>query len=318
MGHDAPVPNHSTAHTTQIEAQSAAQTDPSRPLQPTSRRPRRRGPRWFVWLIGCMLGVLLLALLACALVGGLVVGIALKLANEVTATTTTTQSFAVNAFPSLTIHNASGRLDVQPGPAGVINAQITKTARDTSQSAARAALDGITVNTTQMGDQIAISTDFRAGSVFASSSSVNLLLTVPPNTTIAADITAGDIQISGIGGLVEVTGGAGDITLQDVALADGSHIHMTTGSVTMRGAVMANASVDLSVSTGDVDLQLPADTATQLDAHTSLGAIHISGWPMQTTRVNSLGEDAEGPLGAQPTCAIHIRVDSGDITVSQM
>ncbi|HZI74730.1 MAG TPA: DUF4097 family beta strand repeat-containing protein, partial [Gemmatimonadales bacterium] len=95
-------------------------------------------------------------------------------------------------------------------------------------------------------------------------------------------------------------------------------IHMTTGSVTMQGAVMANASVDISVSTGDVNLQLPADTAAQLDAHTNLGAIHISGWPMQTTRINSLGEDAEGPLGAQPAGAIHVRVDSGDITVGQI
>jgi hypothetical protein len=265
-----------------------------------------------------VLGVLLLALLACALVGGLVVGIALKLANEVTATTTTTQSFVVNAMPSLNIQNASGRLQVQPGPAGVVSVQVTKSARDTSQSAARADLDGITVNTAQMGDQIAISTEFPAGSLFASSSSVNLVLTVPPNTAIAADITAGDIQLNGIGGLMEVTGGAGDITLQDVALADGSRLHMTTGSVTMQGEVMANASVDISVSTGDVNLQLPADTAARLDAHTNLGAIHVSGWPMQTTRINSLGEDAEGPLGAETVGAIHIRVDSGDITVSQM
>jgi len=315
MGQDAPVPNHSTA---QIEARTAAPADPSRPLQPTQRRPRRRGRRWFVWLIGCVLGVLLLALLACALVGGLVVGIALKLANEVTVTTTTTQSFAVNGFPSLNIQNASGSLQVQPGPAGVVGVQITRSARDTSQSAARADLDGITVNTTQMGDMIAISTDFPDGSLFASSSSVNLLLTVPPNTTIAADVTAGDIQINGISGLFEVTGGAGDITLHDVALADGSRIHMTMGSVTMQGAVMANAAVDISVSTGDVSLQLPADTAAQLDAHTNLGAIHVSGWPMPITRINSLGTDAEGPLGAQATGAIHIRVDSGDITVSQM
>lgn len=320
MGHDvgqgAPVPNHSRVQT---EAQSAALTDPSLPLQPAPRRrPRRHGPRWLVWLFGCLLGVLLLALLACALVGGLVVGIALKLANEVTATTTTTQSFVVNTLPSLSIHNASGRLQVQPGPAGVVGLQITRTARDTSQSAARADLDAIRVDTTQMGDQIAISTDFPDGSVFAGSSSVNLLLTVPPNTTIAADITAGDIQISGIGGLLEVTGGSGAISLEDVALADGSQIHMATGSVTMQGAVMPNADVDISVSTGDVTLQLPADTATQLDARTNLGAIHISGWPMQTKRVNSLGTDAEGPLGAQATGAIHIRVDSGDITISQI
>ncbi len=317
MGQDAPVPNHSRVRV-QVEARSAAPADPSRPLQPTRRRPRRRGPRWLILLLGCLLGILLLALLACALVGGLVVGIALKLANEVTATTTTTQSFVVNDLPSLDIHNASGRLQVQPGPAGVVSMQITKTARDTSQSAARADLDGIVVTSTQLGDKIAIATEFPDGSVFASSSNVNLLLTVPPNTTIAADVTTGDIQISGVGGLLEVTGGVGSITLQDVALADGSRIHMTTGSVTMQGAVRANAAIDISVSTGSVNIQLPADTATQLDAHTNLGAIHVSGWPMQTTRINSLGADAEGPLGAQAAGAIHIRVDAGDITVSQM
>ena len=97
---------------------------------------------------------------------------------------------------------------------------------------------------------------------------------------------------------------------------------MTMGSVTMQGAVMANAAVDISVSTGDVSLQLPADTAAQLDARTNLGAIHVSGWPMPIMRINNLGTGAEGPLGAPTTPttpgAIHIRVDSGDITVSQM
>ena len=83
MGHDAPVPNHSTA---QVKAQSATPADPSRPLQQTRRRPHRHGPRWFVWLIGCMLGVLLLALLACALVGGLVVGIAPSFAERYLST----------------------------------------------------------------------------------------------------------------------------------------------------------------------------------------------------------------------------------------
>jgi hypothetical protein len=264
-----------------------------------------------------MLGVLLLALLACALVGGLVVGIAIKLANEVTATATTTQTFVVNALPALDIHDASGNVAVQAGPPGSISVQITKSARDTSQSAATADLDSITVDTTQMGDRIAITAGFEDGSPFASSSSVNLLVTVPPNTNIAADVTTGDIQVSGTGGLLELTGGSGHIVLQDVALADGSAVDMATGSVTMEGAVLPNASVNVSVSMGDVSLRLPADTAAQLDARTNFGAIHISDWPLQSTRTNTAGAVAYGTLGAQAEGAVHIRVNTGDITIGQ-
>jgi hypothetical protein len=93
---------------------------------------------------------------------------------------------------------------------------------------------------------------------------------------------------------------------------------MTTGSVIMRGAIPTNATVDIAVSTGDVTLQLPADTQTRLDARTNLGAIQINGWSLAPTRMNSVGAVANGALGAQPSGTLHIRVDTGDITVSQL
>jgi DUF4097 and DUF4098 domain-containing protein YvlB len=317
MDHDAPVSDHSQARLGGAE-RSAGPAVASLPPQHRRRPPRRRGARWFVWLIGCMLAVLVIALLACALVGGLLMGIAIKLANQVSATATSTQSFTVSDTPSLDIHNPSGRVQIQQGASDSVSVEITRTARDASQSAARADLEKIVVETTQLGNQITVTSDFPDAGFFAGSSSVNLLITVPPNANITADVTAGDVQVSGVSGLMEITGGAGDVTLQDVAPADGSRIQMASGSVTLAGAIVANTAIDISVSTGDVNLQLPTETAARLDARTNNGDIHISGWPIQPSRMNNVGAVANGTLGAQAAGTIRIRVDTGDITVSQV
>lgn len=290
-------------------------TPPS--LARSGRPRRRRGPRWLVWLVGCLIAILLLALLACALVGGLLVGIVLKVANEVTATATSSQTFTVTDTPSLDIRDPSGHVQVQPGSSGVVSVQITRSARDSSANAARADLDKIAVNTTQTGDQITLSVDFGNDGYFASSSAVNLLITVPASANIAADVTAGGVEISGIGGLMEITGGATNAAFRDVMLADGSRIHVTTGTVTVQGGIAPDASVDISVNTGSVTLQLPSDTATRLDARTNVGDIHITGWPLQPTQSNRVGAMANGPLGSPAKGIVHIRVDNGDITVSQ-
>ena len=320
MEQNAPVPNQREVP---VEEQHrfarpngpATLTPP--PVPQTRPRRHRRSSRWFVWMLGVVLGVILLALLACALVSGLVIGIAVKLANEVSATATSTQTYTVSGVPALDIHNAAGRVEVQQGVPGVVNVQITKVARDTSQSAAQADLDKISVTITQTGDHLTLTTNFEDEGVFTSSSTANLLITVPPQANITADVTAGNVELQDVSGLMEITTGAGSATLQNVVLRDGSRIHVATGSATLSGAVPGAANVDIAVSTGDVTLRLPGDTQARLDARTNVGSITISGWPLQVTRMNRVGAMASGPLGDSPTATIHIRVDTGDISLSQ-
>lgn len=324
MDSNTPLPN---SREVQVEAfdrsaQAVAPVSPSATATPPPlhHRPqrRRRSPRWFVWLMGFLLAVVLLGLLACALVGGLIMGIALKLANEVSASVTSTQMFTVAGVPSLDIHNASGSLSVLTGAPGSVSVEMTRTARDSSQSAARTDLDKIAVTASQDGNRITVTSDFQDESFFATSSAVNLRIVVPPTANIAADVTAGDFRVDGVSGLIELTGGAGNATLRNVSPADGSRIHVATGSVTVQGSVPPGASIDIAVNTGDVTLKLPADTRTRLDARTTIGDIHINGWQVQPTRTNRVGAMTNDILGAQPEGTIHIRVDSGDISVSQL
>src|SRR5262249_38941817 len=163
---------------------------------------------------------------------------------------------------------------------------------------------------------ISIATSFHDEGFLVSSSSVNLLITVPPDTNLAIQVTTGDIQIDGVTGLMVVTGHDTTATLRNVVLADGSTLQVANGSVDMQGMLAPNATVDITVSTGDVRLQLPGDTATQLDARTNIGAIHVEGWDTQPVHQNNIGATIKGPLGERPSGALYIRVDTGDITLS--
>jgi hypothetical protein len=319
MEQNAPVPNQREVP---VEEQHrfarpygpATLTPP--PIPPTRPR-RRRGSRWLMWLLGLVIGVVVLALLACALVGGLVIGIIFKVANEVSATVTSTQTYTVSGVPGLDIHNTAGRVQIQQGAPGVVSVQITKVARDTSQQAAQADLENIGVNITQIGDQLTLTTNFADEGAFIGSSAVNLLISVPPEANITADVTAGDVQISDINGLMEITAGAGSATLQNVTLGDGSRIQVATGSATVSGAIAHGANVSVAVSTGSVIVQLPSETQARLDARTNIGSITINGWPLEASRLSRVGATANGALGDSPTATIRIRVDSGNITIAQ-
>ena len=320
MEQNAPVPNQREVP---VEEQNrfarhygpATLTPP--PIPPIRPRRRRRGSRWLMWLLGLVIGVVALALLACALVGGLVIGIIFKVANEVSATATSTQTYTVSGVPGLDIHDAAGQVRIQRGAPGVVSVQITKVARDTSQQAAQADLDKISVNITQVGDQLTLTTTFADEDAFISSSAVNLLISVPPAANITANVAAGDVQIGGISGLVEVTTGAGSVTLQNVTLGAGSRLQIATGSATVSGALAAGANVNIAVSTGSVTLRLPGETQARLDARTNVGSITITGWPLESSRLDRVGATVNGALGDAPTATIQIRVDTGNITVSQ-
>jgi hypothetical protein len=309
MNHQTPVPDYS-------EVQVATRQRPDTGA-PRRARKQRRTPRWFVWLIGSVLGVVLLGLLACALVGGLLLGIAIKLANEATATDTSTRTFSVLGAPTLAIRNAAGKLTVRAGTTGTVTIDITRTSRDTSASAARDNLQNITVTTAQTGDQITLSTDFSNDGYFASANSVDLAVTVPPNTNITANVTAGNVDIDGVSGQMELTQGVGDASLSNILLADGSNVQVANGSVAVDGVIPAHATVAITVNTGDVTLRLPATTETRLDARTNVGDIHFTGWNLQPTRANSAGAVVNEALGTQPSGTVRIRVDSGDIHISQ-
>lgn len=283
------------------------------PYQPPS--PPRRS-RWYVWLIGGCLALVVVAILGCAVLGGVFAGFLIHVANEVPVSETTTQSFSVTGTPSLNIQDTAGNVEVIQGSTGTVGVEVTKSARATTSDEARTDLNGIHVDVTQTGDTIKVVTTFDQDNGIGRQPRVDLTLTVPPTTNITAQVTTGEVTITGISGLFNLSVVAGNLQTEAVTFTDGSQTHVTTGNLQLAGAVPTGASINVGVDTGQAALELPASTAAHLDARTNVGSVTISGWPLSASKDN-VGASAVGDLGTNPQGTITVRVQTGNIDISQ-
>src|SRR5262245_40870228 len=186
------------------------------PYQPPS--PQRQS-RWYIWLIGGCLALVAVMILGCAVLGGVFAGFLIHVANEVPVSETTTQSFSVTGAPSLDIQDTAGNVDIIQGSAGTVGVEVTKSARATTSDEARSDLNGIHVDVTQTGDTIKVVTTFDQDSGIGRQPRVDLRLTVPSTTNISAQVTTGEVTITGISGLFNLGVVAGNLQTEDVTLA---------------------------------------------------------------------------------------------------
>jgi DUF4097 and DUF4098 domain-containing protein YvlB len=106
----------------------------------------------------------------------------------------------------------------------------------------------------------------------------------------------GDIRISEVTGDLRAKSATGDISV-DVA---GAAVNARTASGDIRVGALGTGAVDLYTATGEVAVGVPEGTATELDAHTSIGRVF---------------NDLETPEHADRTITVRARTHGGNITV---
>jgi hypothetical protein len=286
---------------------------------PTSPPPQSGGAPWYVWLIGGCIGAVVLIGALCVVLFvavGRLANIAISAAaNETQATSTSSQSFTVSGVPNITVHNITGNVTVRTGTADTVTLDVTKTASGSSSNAAQRDLDNISVVATQTGDTISVQTTFASQSSPLRPLAVDLVITVPASSTLDLEAGAGDVEIDDVHGQIIAKLTTGNLNAQGLTLADGSHFDVTTGDVTVSGALASSASVDIRVSVGDVALTLPKTTAAHLDASATTGSVSISGWPI-TVKQSGLGASASGDMAAGAAGTLGVRVTTGSIVIS--
>ncbi|MGQ9548948.1 MAG: DUF4097 family beta strand repeat-containing protein [Roseiflexus sp.] len=122
------------------------------------------------------------------------------------------------------------------------------------------------------------------------------------------ETTSGDVNLGGIRGPLEVTSTSGDISVRDVVEGP-VRVNTTSGRISSAGAL----SSDLSVSSmsGDVRLDLPADTGFRLSIQTISGDIdapELRGGRGGREWITTLGDG---------TYALSITTTSGDVRIRQ-
>lgn len=274
---------------------------------------RHRPPSYVRWIGGCLI-VFVALLLLCG--GGSAVLAAIAF-NSTPATASVDKTISVSGVPNLIIHSNAGSVHVNPGSGSQITLHATKRVRAFTHAQAQSELDAISVTTTQSGDTVTIEVDNNGtfGPHFFDDRRVDLTLTAPTNTNLTVVENAGSLDATGLTGKLSTQVNAGSVTLDNIAMADGSSLRVNAGSLSVNGTLQAGASVSVNVSAGSADLTLPRDTSAHVDASATAGNVSVNGWNVAESH-NGANDTVSGDLNPNPTGTITIRVSAGSASLN--
>jgi hypothetical protein len=165
--------------------------------------------------------------------------------------------------------------------------------------------------------------------------SVDLTILLPPTSMksdgltlplVDVEATVGNIAIDGLIGVLNISGGAGNVSVSHAALADNSQIDTSQGNVTFNGILISPNSPNTTAhyfirsEQGTLDVTLPSTTNAMLDAYTNVGTIKCA-FPVTVTPEDNGTASAQGPLTTStpstnaPVLVVH--VSTGNINIHQ-
>jgi len=130
--------------------------------------------------------------------------------------------FTVDGAPTVRTRNVSGETRVVVGSDGTVHIQARKRVRGSSADKAKRLLQNVEVRMEQHGNAIGVRPHlyeqdrgwldlFRGGRV-----SVDLVITVPRESSVEAHTVSGDLTVTGTRGQTEIQTTSGDVTIDDV------------------------------------------------------------------------------------------------------
>ncbi len=140
---------------------------------------------------------------------------------------------------------------------------------------------------------------------------VNLDVEVPANLALLEiRALAGDVDVSGLFGHVEMNLQAGDLKLSD---ATSFEINTKAGDVKVNTKLLDGES-KLTALAGDVDIRLQSGSSVSLTASTTAGDVSAKGFVLTQTEKRMVGGSLEGRLGAGRAKLI-CRLTAGDMDI---
>jgi hypothetical protein len=234
------------------------------------------------------------------------------------ATISETHEFTVGERAALDIRNRAGNVTVAAGPAGQVRVVVTKRARGLFGGADESDLERLHVAVIQSGDTIHIDAERGEHWTLLKQVSVDLEITAPATNSVDLRLNAGNVRLAGITGSVRAELNAGNFDLTDVTCTGASRLTLNAGTLTLRGALAAGASLDARVNAGNARFTLPAGAAVAIEARTTAGAIHTSAEQLHVSR-QFASATASGQLGpatsSSPGASLRAQVDAGNITL---
>jgi DUF4097 and DUF4098 domain-containing protein YvlB len=172
------------------------------------------------------------------------------------------ETFEVGDAPTLEITNFAGSVSIQPGEGNVIHVVATKKASSQSR------LDRIEVNMSEANGRVMIKT---RNSLSTGNASVELEITAPAGSRVSVDTGAGEVDVRGITGSLDIHSGAGTVGVRG---AQGTtRVDLGAGQITYEGS--PSGECRFQTGAGEIILRLPESPNVRIDVGTGLGAVDV-------------------------------------------
>jgi DUF4097 and DUF4098 domain-containing protein YvlB len=275
--------------------------------------PERRAVHPLVVAMGVVLLVGAVVMALCFAVAGVLGGMAWL---SQPAEATVTHSFAVSSMPSIVLDSNASNVHVVTGDASTVAVSFHKEVRGITHQAAQQALDAITLDASQSGNTVTLTTHVAPfdEALWFGYKRFDLTVTVPPAANLNVTLNAGNLDVTGVSGTLFARMNAGNLDLTGMTVSGDSSIHANAGNVHFRGALAPAAALDIVNTAGNVTVTLPRASATHLEASTTAGNVVVNGW--QARSVNSgVNQALSADLNPQPNSTLSIHVTAGNIVV---
>jgi hypothetical protein len=209
-------------------------------------------------------------------------------------------TYDLKGASQISLNDSSGFINVQIGNRGT--QEITVQTDDNSLPNVSYTGSSMTVNSSDNGEVTVI---------------------VPPDASLSLNISANSIEVDGFTGQIAAQSTTGSITLKEDVLSGQSNITSQGGDITFgqdalsgqvtvqtggNGAIGFDGTLDargkyqFTTDSGDITLNLPADTSMQVSPTPGTGTYH---------------NDFANPTGGAPRAAVTVKTNSGNIGIHQ-
>lgn len=230
------------------------------------------------------------------------------------ASDTWTRTYDVAPGGRLEVINTNGEILAEASPGGAVEIRVERTARATSEDAARDLLDKTQMREEASRDRVRVETispRLRMGGV-----SAKFVVRVPPGVHVDLRTVNGGVRLDNVGGEVRATTTNGGVKgrVAGVSLLDA---RTTNGGVDLQvtGPVTADGKVTLSSVNGGVRLAVPGDTRADVHARCVNGRVSVSDLPL-----HSGGESSRRRLDGAINgggARIDLQTTNGGVTVGR-
>lgn len=196
------------------------------------------------------------------------------------------QSIPATGTPTVHVSNVAGTMKISAWSRPGIDLLARKSAHSP------AGLRNIHIDVRTQGHDVFITTHYAGAD---RSGGVSYTIAVPADAALDLRNVAGTITVRGVRGNVTAATQAGTI---------GANL----------GKVAQNRAVDLSATTGTVDLTIARDSDATVTAHSTVGAISSDFASVSENRSNLVGSDASGKIGSG-SATIRLTTTTGAITL---